>query len=464
MTRIFILFFFCFSITSFAEQVIVSGKIQNPQSTNIEFEVLMNELSGEKATHRAEITPSGAFRVTFDVPFHQFMTIRNGGLETKYFISEYESVLNLSFDANDKSTLGANYNCWNEFNYQFPVFEGARRTFEVGGLQVLLPEQIVQDAHTYDERTFFARLDEYKSAHKHFVDNYAGISASFGMYLNNEIDWMYEISKLSYFIANKESINRHQLADKWTQYSLLRSINLNRSTYVGFPNFQNLLLAFIHYLHIENPVGEDAGLSFYRFADRNFNEKNKYFLQAKIMLDVHKNTSAPELAQRKMKEYRRSNAPKRYITYLESYFGKDTELIGRPIVPQLSFINKDGNVDFLSNYHNKVVLISLWASWCKPCIKGFQMSKESRQRLEAHGIVLLNINIDKTPEIWKNALEKHRPQGTNVFHNDLRNFKVLTGFSNLPFYVLKDKLGYQQYLAYDLLIQNEADIISLTKN
>ncbi len=48
----------------------------------------------------------------------------------------------------------------------------------------------------------------------------------------------------------------------------------------------------------------------------------------------------------------------------------------------------------LSDYADKVVLMSFWATWCKPCIKELTHLAKLYEKLKGRGFVVLAISID----------------------------------------------------------------------
>ena len=62
---------------------------------------------------------------------------------------------------------------------------------------------------------------------------------------------------------------------------------------------------------------------------------------------------------------------------------------------RLAFSRKTGEPTTLSQFKGKVVLINLWASWCKPCIKELPALDRLQKRLGGKDFEVVAISLDK---------------------------------------------------------------------
>jgi thiol-disulfide isomerase/thioredoxin len=137
------------------------------------------------------------------------------------------------------------------------------------------------------------------------------------------------------------------------------------------------------------------------------------------------------------------------------------QYLKKKTVPNFTFQNLDHTEQTLENLRGKVVYVSLWASWCRPCLEGFAETRATRQQLHQSGVVMLNVNLDRTEAIWKQTLPQHDIPGTHVFGLDLSNFQEKMKFDTLPFYIVVDKFGYQNYLSSGNLNATIGDFMKL---
>jgi thiol-disulfide isomerase/thioredoxin len=68
--------------------------------------------------------------------------------------------------------------------------------------------------------------------------------------------------------------------------------------------------------------------------------------------------------------------------------------IGTP-APEIRVESLGGKALGLSDYHGKVVLLDVWASWCGPCKQELPMLDDMAKRLRGDGIEVLAVSIDQ---------------------------------------------------------------------
>ena len=134
------------------------------------------------------------------------------------------------------------------------------------------------------------------------------------------------------------------------------------------------------------------------------------------------------------------------IVLVVIFLGHD--LRAQDVAPDFVFSTSDGLTTALSDLEGKVVYLSFWASWCGPCKKNFQKYHGLRTQLEAEGVVLLNISLDKDKDKWAAALDKFSYiNGTNGHAADLNAVKASYRVSKVPDYHIIDKSGQFVYLS-----------------
>lgn len=69
--------------------------------------------------------------------------------------------------------------------------------------------------------------------------------------------------------------------------------------------------------------------------------------------------------------------------------------------------------EVLKKYKGKTILIDVWATWCRDCIKGMPKVKTLQ---EAHkDIVFLFLSLDKNVESWKEGIDHYKLEGEHYF-------------------------------------------------
>lgn len=131
--------------------------------------------------------------------------------------------------------------------------------------------------------------------------------------------------------------------------------------------------------------------------------------------------------------------------------------------PNFSMVDLNGQEIELKDLRGKVVYLSFWASWCGPCIRGFNKYDDTRRQLEDLGVVILNVSIDSNKEAWEKGLQTIPETGKNFFASDQSNLKLDYEISSIPLYHIIDKYGHFRYLSDDIDRDIIAEFTKLTK-
>ena len=120
----------------------------------------------------------------------------------------------------------------------------------------------------------------------------------------------------------------------------------------------------------------------------------------------------------------------------------------KEFAPDFEMTMADGTKKKLSDFQGEVLYLSFWASWCKPCISGFNKYRPMREDMEKLGVVMLNVSVDKSPEKWKSAIAEHQPTGihAHVSQDLVRDSYQLY---SVPLYEIVGKRGQFLYLSDD---------------
>ena len=66
----------------------------------------------------------------------------------------------------------------------------------------------------------------------------------------------------------------------------------------------------------------------------------------------------------------------------------------RTPIPDLAFVDLEGNAGNLSDYRGKIVLVNFWASWCAPCRKEMPDLVRISNEYAPKGVVVLGVTMD----------------------------------------------------------------------
>ena len=126
-----------------------------------------------------------------------------------------------------------------------------------------------------------------------------------------------------------------------------------------------------------------------------------------------------------------------------------TSLCAQELAPDFQYSDVDGFTSMFSEREGEVVYMSFWASWCAPCLRNFKKYEAIRSQLQDEGVILLNVNIDKTQDLWLNSLAKQDINGINVRASDINGLHQLYELSSIPLYEIVNRKGQLVYLSDD---------------
>lgn len=119
----------------------------------------------------------------------------------------------------------------------------------------------------------------------------------------------------------------------------------------------------------------------------------------------------------------------------------------------------------LKKHKGKVLVLDLWASWCRDCLNAMPKAKELEAKNPKVDFVFLS--LDRNFEAWKKGLEKHEMQGKENywFQEGWKNaFNNYIDLNWIPRYmVINQKSGIAKYYAIipdDPEIQKTIDELS----
>ncbi len=441
-----------------AKQVSFIGKIDQPLEKEVFFKINKNTLSGESMVYKVPLKDDFTFGISIETGGEKWVQLQHGEVTIDIYTgSKEQQRLELSFnginpvetlrfsgeDAMDNIFL-SNYNRLYHNHLEKPML------YNAGGMLTTIDGELARKAKSYAAVDYFAMLDQRFKSQRAYLHSQTNLNAQFFIFFDKAIGWNYEINKIAYFLLNKDRFSIDELRMYWGRYAVLQSTDINDDPSVQYTVYQNLLTAFVHYLDIENPGDASAkDLALYRFINGNLSGRSGFFMLAKLILDNYQRDSNPRLAHRRFKTFKRDNPYREYTQTLESTFGPNLEYVPKQSVQDFKSQDLNGDLVFLSDYAGKVVYVSFWASWCRPCLSGFRRTQQTRQQLANSGVVFINVNVDEDEGVWRQALRGLDLPGTNVFIEDFPTLQKELKFKALPHYILLNKSGLLTYLSTD---------------
>ncbi len=101
-----------------------------------------------------------------------------------------------------------------------------------------------------------------------------------------------------------------------------------------------------------------------------------------------------------------------------------------------------------ANFKNKVLYIDVWATWCGPCKKEFELIPDLHKYFkDTKEVVFVNLCLESNTEQWKQTIAKHQIKGENYYldGNASKLFMAENNLSGFPSYLIIDKDGKIHY-------------------
>lgn len=92
--------------------------------------------------------------------------------------------------------------------------------------------------------------------------------------------------------------------------------------------------------------------------------------------------------------------------------------IGKSI-PEVQGMNVDGQKIKLSDYHDKVVLLDFWGTWCPPCMLMVPHERSLLSRLEGRPFAIVGVNADKDRDLYRKVCRKMGITWPSFFEGDV---------------------------------------------
>ncbi len=131
------------------------------------------------------------------------------------------------------------------------------------------------------------------------------------------------------------------------------------------------------------------------------------------------------------------------FTVFSCNFEKPTQFSEEALSETITTLKGDTTTlkNVLANYKGKVVLIDVWASWCRDCIEG--MPKVKALQTQFKDVEFVFLSVDRNIAAWKRGLEKYKVKGNHYFINSGQKgeFSDFLNSNWIPRYMVIDKQG-----------------------
>lgn len=429
--------------------VVFSGHVENSPTRYIDISYHEDLLSRKKFNKQSVLDTKNEFQFQFPLTEPRFVLVKLGGQRFETYIMPGDS-LDIQMDANegpdDIQFTGSAAN-------SSMLCRAMSRTLGDSEASRIILRGFLE-FHSHDDTRMQATemgTEDYvhlrETEKKKWISELNGLCAEYGISPELKEKWEREIQYKSlrdelYFLNQNRFSNdpglpayMTQLDQKLSQTTISDESMLDRPVYLQFLNY------YIDYQLYKEGDRENAyEEEYYRLAELHLDSKVKYHLQSTLFLHSLQQRDR-NLAEKKFVTFKQSNPYSEQIVVIENNFGSQLRFLEGAGAYNFTVVSEEDFLVSLSDYRGKVVYLKFWASWCRPCIEDFEKERALRAKLEERGVVLLNLSIDKSERLWRDALEKYDIPGSHFIAQDVADLKENYNFDALPVSFVIDQNG-----------------------
>jgi thiol-disulfide isomerase/thioredoxin len=124
-----------------------------------------------------------------------------------------------------------------------------------------------------------------------------------------------------------------------------------------------------------------------------------------------------------------------YMQALEeakSYVPEEIYIISPVLAPEIPFRNREGKELILDNFYGQVVVLSLWASWCTPCLQMMGSLSELQKKYRRKPLRVIALSQDFKDIASLDSLFTQNKWNLPIYHDVKNRFFHAFGTVSLP--------------------------------
>ncbi|MEM6723069.1 MAG: TlpA disulfide reductase family protein [Bacteroidota bacterium] len=251
--------------------------------------------------------------------------------------------------------------------------------------------------------------------------------------------------QLAFFLTPFPSADPGRITQTIRDHGILDFIPMNDQYLVDNADYMRFLSMYLQVERLKQPAdGRTHWLAITDLIDQRFEGKIRNRLLGRLCVEAFRTGEAEGLEYAFRKLYQLAPNSEE-VQYLDQLVGESIRFDEEGLAPGFELPDPAGQMIALSDFEGQIVYLSVWATWCKPCLAGFEKSRYLREEMQKRGVVLVNISVDKEAHTWKQTMDRVPMPGINL-HASNDAFMRAYNITALPVYHIINKNGKFTYL------------------
>ena len=136
-----------------------------------------------------------------------------------------------------------------------------------------------------------------------------------------------------------------------------------------------------------------------------------------------------------------SQEEKGYHNFAKDSLKKLVVLNPAPAQPNLVLKTIEGENIYLKNFHGKVILLNVWATWCTPCVKEMPSLEKFQSEYGSDQFEAIAVSMDIEAVDAESFYATHEFTNLKFYHDPSLGISGMLGVSGLPISVFYDASG-----------------------
>ncbi len=435
----------CFQLAFATSQV--SLKVTNPTERQIRISYELDPITAKQRIFRVKLREDDSASFELSLPNRIELQMTYGNITVPIFIGPddklvitldgHEGLESISFSgaaAAENQFLAA-------YTKAFPV--GKRTELGGGFLPFWVERSVLAEAASGDVGLFIDYVNRTSDAKTNLINSYQGVNSELLNRYKNKVKYQAELQKLSFLIYNQQVMTPSEIRAASQRLALVNINAAKDKSLLENEDFKEYLKAYAQYLTIPNNGSQNEvnGDELFKAIRSDVDRTWRHYLQTELVINAFDYLGNPEFGLDHYPEMKKDGVSQVYRDRIENAYGEVLNLSPDSMAPNIGMYYVDGRPISLTDFSGKVVYVSFWASWCKPCIAGFKKYDGVRRQLEEKGVVLLNVSIDDDEYAWKKSVASVNPRGQNTRATNVDDVKRAYNLASIPAYYIVDKHG-----------------------